>query len=101
MRERDHAHFIGFQLVDDAVRKAPQRKSARGTTPNRPQLWLLAEDAEGALELSNERQSEIRVRLARIEHCSVDQFALGLGTYSWRHFTEARAREIASAAGIT
>jgi len=101
MRERDHAHLIGFQVIDDAVGKAAQRKSARGTTPNRPQLWLLAEDAEGTLELRYERQSEIRVSLARVEHCPIYQFALSLGTYRWRHFTEVRAREITSAAGLS
>jgi hypothetical protein len=39
MGERDHAEFVGFGVIDDAVGKAAQWK-APPVSPSRAELWV-------------------------------------------------------------
>jgi hypothetical protein len=73
VRERDDPNFVGVELIDDGVRKAAKRESSRLTAPNRTKARVVKEDAEGALELSNERESELSVGFSRVEEGSVNQ----------------------------
>lgn len=50
------------------------------TTPNGPEPWVVAKDAEGALELGDESQSELSIRFSRVEQGSVNQLALNFET---------------------
>jgi hypothetical protein len=76
MGERDDPHFVGLDLINDAVREAPKWKSSRAAAPHRAKAWVIAEDADGAFELCDERKSELGIRFSRVEEGSVDQLAL-------------------------
>jgi hypothetical protein len=73
VRERNDPNFVGLELIDDGVRKAAERKSSCLTAPNRAKSRVVKEDAEGALELGNERKSELSVGFSRVEEGSVNQ----------------------------
>jgi len=67
MRKGDNPNLLGLYLIDDAVREAPQRKATRGPAPDWAKARIGAQDAESALELSDERQSELSVCFSRVE----------------------------------
>ena len=101
MCERDDSNFLGFDLVDDGVREAPERETTCRTALNGPEAWVVAEDAERALKLGDEGQSELGICFSRVEQGSVNQLALSFETDGGIHFSASRARAIASTAGTT
>ncbi|MCZ7564516.1 MAG: hypothetical protein M5U08_12680 [Burkholderiales bacterium] len=80
MRKSDDPNFVGLDLVDDAVRKAPEEKTARGSSPNGAEVREVAQNAQSALELGDKRQPKLSIGFPCVEESSLDQLALGLET---------------------
>jgi hypothetical protein len=85
--KRDDPNFVGSKLIDDAVRKAPERKAACAATPDGAKPRVGAKDADRALELGNECKSELGICFSRVVEGSVNQLALSLETDGCDHFT--------------
>ena len=60
---------------------------------------MLAQDLEGALEFGYEREPQFGILLLGVEKRSIGELTLGLGRDGDNHFSAARARAMASAAG--
>jgi len=80
VRKSDNPNFIGLDLVDDAARKAPAEKTARGFTPNRSEVQEVAQNVQRTLEFGDKRQPELSIGFPSVEKCSLDQLALSLKT---------------------
>lgn len=80
MRKSNHPNFVGLDLVDDAVRKASEEKTARGSTPNWSEVGEVAQNAQRALELDDKRQPKLSIGFPSVEKSSFDQVALSLKT---------------------
>ena len=54
--ERDDPQFRPLDNTENEIGKPPKRKAPRRRAPRRSEVWLLAQDLEGALEFSYERE---------------------------------------------
>jgi hypothetical protein len=72
--ERDDPQLGAFDQVKNVVRKTAKGKTPRYSAPWRPEVWMLAQDFDGALKLGYERKSQLSVRLSGVKDCSIDEF---------------------------
>ena len=97
--ERDDPQFRPLDNTENEIGKPPKRKAPSHRAPRRSEVWLLAQDLEGTLEFGYEREPQFGVRLFGVEKRSIGELMLGLGRDGDNHFSAARARAMASAAG--
>jgi hypothetical protein len=67
MRERNHSKLSAASVVDDAERKLPKGETAPPIPPGCAKLRMIAEQGEGALELSDECNAQVGSAFARIK----------------------------------
>ena len=96
--QRDEPQFRPLDNTENEIGKPPKREAPRRRAPRRSEVWLLAQDLEGALEFGYERKSQFRLRLRGVEKRSIDELMPGFGRDGDDHFSAARARAMASAA---
>src|SRR5947209_80745 len=101
MSERDHPELFALDIVDDAVLEPAEREAAPSSPPGRTEMGVRTEETENALELRDEGETELGVRFLGIVGRSVAELPVGLGTDGGDHLMAARARAMASAAGMS
>jgi hypothetical protein len=74
-------------------------ETASRSAPDWAEARIASQHAERALELCDERNSELGIGSSRLEEGSVIQLALSIDTDGGDHFSASRARAMAPAAG--
>jgi hypothetical protein len=67
MRQRDHAKLFAVDVVDDTVRKLPQRKPPPTLTPGCAELRMSTKDGESSFELYDEGKADFGIGFAGVE----------------------------------
>src|ERR1700681_1310702 len=97
--ERHDPQLHALDNIKNAIGKTPERKAPRHVAPRRSEVWVLAQDLEGALKFDYERKPQFSALLFGVENCCIDELTLRLWRDRDDHFSAARARAMASAAG--
>src|ERR1700681_637486 len=99
VHERHDPQLRALDNKKNAIGKTPERKAPRHVAPRRSEVWVLAQDLEGTLKFDYEREPQFSALLFGVENCYIDELTLRLWRDRDDHFSAARARAMASAAG--
>ena len=99
MCERHHPQLRALDNKKNAIGKTPEWKAPCHVPPRRSEVRVLAQDLEGTLKFDDEREPQFSALLFGVENCCIDELTLRLWRDRDDHFSAARAREMASAAG--
>ena len=101
MRYSDHSELVGADLVDDAVGEPAQQIAPPGTSEYGANLWVGQNLVYPALELREERKTQLEVVARRVEGGCVVQLGERSRDDDPFHLSAARTRASASSMGIS
>ncbi len=101
VRHRNDAKFFSCNLIDDAVRKSAEMKATTRATKNCTDHRVFKNKCRRPLELSDELEAELKIRLFRIKFRSITQLGERKRNNNELHFNVARTCARAAAIGTT
>ena len=101
MCDRNDPNFVGYNLIENAVRESAKNIAAPGSTKDRANLRVDQDATYGSVKLRNEREAKLDNRTRGIEGGGILQLAKRERKNNQLHFKAARTRARASAIGMT
>ncbi len=101
MRERDYSQRIATGVVDDAVGKLSQRKTAPAVFPEGAQVRAGAEKRQLPFVLQDKRKTDFSIGFPGVKDGTIKKLPIGFRADRRDHPIAARALAMESAAGIS
>ena len=80
MSQRDHPEIFALEVVDDAVGETAEREPAPSSPPGRSKPGMPTQETENTLELRDEGETKLGVRLLGVVDRSLRKLPVGVRT---------------------